>query len=326
MIKSIRPSKMFSFAHDSEPVELGALNVFIGPNGSGKTNLLRCIDLIDGNKLLALRDYWPSLFFNDSQDCMMEVEFQSGFVYKFYCKKAMNPSVQKDVLQYGNEVYYESDLNHVNIYNSKHRVSLIGGQIESSQMFDRHVCRASEVLHEFTAPLFRIRNVSLEKRDIKSHIDYCVVFGWKNIRCEYIELLEKASIHVPSNLRGEEFQDWMHQNSISSGSRAYAAILASLLNSSHSGSGLLIMDNPEFGIHPDLIPTIADAIIEASKRRQIIITTHSDIMLDCFSAHYSAVTVFEKENGKTRTRKVEPSTKYSLGELWTRGGIGGNHF
>jgi predicted ATPase len=52
---------------------------------------------------------------------------------------------------------------------------------------------------------------------------------------------------------------------------------------------LICIDEPELGIHRDLITTLARLIENASERSQIIITTHSDILVDCMSDNDNAV-------------------------------------
>ncbi len=45
-IKSIKLTNLLSFGPDTEPLELGPLNVLIGANGSGKSNIIRAISLL----------------------------------------------------------------------------------------------------------------------------------------------------------------------------------------------------------------------------------------------------------------------------------------
>jgi len=46
MLKSIKLTNLLSFGPNSEPLELGPLNVLIGANGSGKSNLIEAISLL----------------------------------------------------------------------------------------------------------------------------------------------------------------------------------------------------------------------------------------------------------------------------------------
>ena len=45
------------------------------------------------------------------------------------------------------------------------------------------------------------------------------------------------------------------------------------------------------GLHPDLISGVADLLVEASSRCQLIVTTHSDILVDALTEHYESVVV-----------------------------------
>jgi predicted ATPase len=92
------------------------------------------------------------------------------------------------------------------------------------------------------------------------------------------------------------------------------------------------IEEPELGLHPDVIPKIADLLVAASKRTQIVVTTHSDVLIDALTDFPSAVVVCEKHEGKTTMRRLDKDElapwleKYRLGELWSRGDIGGNRW
>ncbi len=95
---------------------------------------------------------------------------------------------------------------------------------------------------------------------------------------------------------------------------------------------LLCIEEPELGLHPDIMPTIADLLKEASQRTQIIVTTHSDALVSSLSDAPESVLVCERDSAGTRLRRLEPEPlkewldKYSLGELWRMGEIGGNRW
>ncbi len=93
---------------------------------------------------------------------------------------------------------------------------------------------------------------------------------------------------------------------------------------------VICIEEPEMGLHPDVIPKLAKLLVEASKRSQIIVTTHSDILVDALSDTPEAVVICEKVDGATQLRRLDPGElkvwldDYRLGELWTRGDLGGN--
>ena len=69
--------------------------------------------------------------------------------------------------------------------------------------------------------------------------------------------------------------------------------------------------------------------ILASSRCQLIITTHSDILVDALSERPESVVVCEKHDGQTSLRRLDRSDltrwlkRYGLGQLWTKGKLGG---
>jgi predicted ATPase len=92
------------------------------------------------------------------------------------------------------------------------------------------------------------------------------------------------------------------------------------------------IEEPELGLHPDVLPTLAELLKEASRRMQIIVTTHSDVLVDALTDRPEAVLVADKtDEGTALTRldgtKLKPwLEKYRLGQLWTRGEIGGTRW
>jgi predicted ATPase len=114
---------------------------------------------------------------------------------------------------------------------------------------------------------------------------------------------------------------------LSDGTMRYLCLLAILCDP--EPPPLICIEEPELGLHPDLLPKIADLLAEASERTQLIVTTHSDILVDAMTERPEAVIVFEKHDSRTQARRLE-ATKleawlkdYRLGQLWTRGEIGG---
>ena len=117
---------------------------------------------------------------------------------------------------------------------------------------------------------------------------------------------------------------------LSDGTLRYLCLLAILCHP--SPPPLICIEEPELGLHPDVLPTLAGLMKEASERCQLIVTTHSDVLIDAMSDQPESVLVAEKTDlGTTLTRldaeKLRPwLEKYRLGQLWTRGEIGGTRW
>ncbi len=117
---------------------------------------------------------------------------------------------------------------------------------------------------------------------------------------------------------------------LSDGTLRYLSLLAVLCNP--KPPGLICIEEPELGLHPDVLPFLAELLIEASQHTQLVITTHSEILVNALSEHPEYVLVCEKENDETSIRRCDAEQlsiwleDYSLGDLWRSGQIGGNRW
>ena len=117
---------------------------------------------------------------------------------------------------------------------------------------------------------------------------------------------------------------------LSNGTLRWLALLAILLNP--TPAPVTCIEEPELGLHPDIIPTLADVLRDASTRTQLIVTTHSQSLVECFSDDPESVCVCEKVDGATEIKRLEADrlkvwlSDYSLGQLWASGQIGGNRW
>ena len=117
---------------------------------------------------------------------------------------------------------------------------------------------------------------------------------------------------------------------LSDGTLRYLCLLAILCDP--EPPPLICIEEPELGLHPDILPKLADLLVLASERTQLIVTTHSDILVDSMTERPEVIVVCEKHEGATtmhRLKKDELKSwleKYRLGQLWTRGQIGGTRW
>lgn len=117
---------------------------------------------------------------------------------------------------------------------------------------------------------------------------------------------------------------------MSDGTLRYLCLLAILCDP--KPPPLICIEEPELGLHPDILPKLADLLVAASQRTQLIITTHSDILVDAMTERPEVIVVCEKHIGQTEMRRLEKVDliswleKYRLGQLWTKGQIGGTRW
>ena len=117
---------------------------------------------------------------------------------------------------------------------------------------------------------------------------------------------------------------------LSDGTLRYLCLLAILCHD--DPPPLVCIEEPELGLHPDIMPTIAALLREASTRCQLIVTTHSDVLVDALTEEPESVVVCEKHGGRTQLRRLSKDdltqwlARYSLGELWMKGELEGSRW
>jgi len=89
---------------------------------------------------------------------------------------------------------------------------------------------------------------------------------------------------------------------LSDGTLRYLCLLAILCDP--DPPPLICIEEPELGLHPDILPNLADLLVQASERTQLIVTTHSDILIDAMTERPETVVVCEKHSGKTSLTRL----------------------
>ncbi|HIN63458.1 MAG TPA: chromosome segregation protein SMC, partial [Candidatus Obscuribacterales bacterium] len=110
---------------------------------------------------------------------------------------------------------------------------------------------------------------------------------------------------------------------LSDGTLRFLFLLAALANP--NPSPLIAIDEPETGLHPSMMPILAEHATDAARRSQVIFTTHSAQLLNYFSEAPFATTVTKWSNGETRLAVLDRTDlakwleEYSLGSLFESG-------
>lgn len=117
---------------------------------------------------------------------------------------------------------------------------------------------------------------------------------------------------------------------LSDGTLRYLCLLAILCHP--QPPPLIAIEEPELGLHPDVLPAVARLLKEAATRTQIIVTTHSDLLVDAMTDCPEAVLVAKRTQAGTSLTRLDAQQlqpwlqDYRLGQLWTRGEIGGTRW
>ena len=394
LVRSIQPVNLLSFGPDTPPLELEALNVFIGPNASGKSNLIEALALMrstpvqpqtasNADVLGVLRRggstrewVWKGasnkpavvgvivrnptgkqalrhLFAFSSepggfhiQDERVENEAPFGkaseayFYYRFQhgqpvvntvgekerklARETLNLELsilaqRRDPEVYPEITYLAETYEKVRIY----REWTFGRNtvFREPQKADMRNDRLEEDFSNLGLFLSRLKKTPKAKASILAALQD-LYDGVTDFDC----IVEGGSVQVFFS----EGDFSIPATRLSDGTLRYLCLMAILYDPQLPP--LICIEEPELGLHPDILPKLADHLVSASSRTQLIVTTHSDILVDALTDNPEAIVVCEKHDGKTemrRLRKEELTSwldKYRLGQLWTKGQIGGTRF
>jgi predicted ATPase len=110
---------------------------------------------------------------------------------------------------------------------------------------------------------------------------------------------------------------------LSDGTLRFLFLLTAL--ASPEPATLIAIDEPETGLHPSMLPIVAEYAAEAAQRTQVILTSHSPVFLDALSQTAPYVTLLHWEEGESQIFTLEGEAfqawlnRYRLGELFTSG-------
>ena len=151
----------------------------------------------------------------------------------------------------------------------------------------------------------------------------------------FYEMYEQIGVTVYANtaqlsIREKGLTSAIPATRLSDGTLRFLALLSILCHP--KPPPLVCIEEPELGLHPDVITIVAELLKSASERTQLIVTTHSERLIDELSDDPESVVVCERDphagTGTEFKRLSEDELslwleRYQLGELWAKGQIGG---
>ena len=146
---------------------------------------------------------------------------------------------------------------------------------------------------------------------------------------------------MTTRVAGGTVQFYLHESDIDSpipatrlsdGTIRFIAILAILL--APDPPSFVCIEEPELGLHPDAVAQMAELLVEASSRMQLVVTTHSESLVSALTECPDAVITCERPGPATTLHRLDPGldpehlkgwlNDYSLGDLWGMGELGAN--
>lgn len=118
---------------------------------------------------------------------------------------------------------------------------------------------------------------------------------------------------------------------LSDGSVRFIALATLLLQPAESLPTLIVLDEPELGLHPAALQLLGEMIHDASQSCQLLLATQSALLLDEFEA--AEVVVVDNRDNVTTFRRLSDEAameewlkEYTLSEIWERNFVGGGPF
>ena len=399
MIKSIRLENFFSFKDTT--IELNKNeNIFIGINGSGKSNLLKAIHLLkEGVSGIGLKklifDTWGGFdgicFCGDKEDSeqksivltfeldwnkIKKIGFplEKNIIYRIAIHRAGSTSnyyISEELFQdtfnfikfeegKGVLMYKGYKLSEGPYYKEKEYFDFDPQELALSQINDpdryfmqstiRKAIRETVVYNYFdTTTRSSIRKPMLstsEKRLLPdgsnlSQILNTINIGFKKDFKKIRQILNDVNSNfkdidfhfiggnIELMLEEESLNKSIHVTHISDGTLRFLCLLAIFFNPDRGK--FICIDEPEMGLHPDMILNITNALKEASDETQFIIATHSENIVNNFELEN--IRVLEKNaNNETIVNSFTEEDfegwyeEYFPGRMWRKGDLGGNRW
>jgi predicted ATPase len=128
---------------------------------------------------------------------------------------------------------------------------------------------------------------------------------------------------------------WKHKSSdqyfgassLSDGTLRFIALATLFLQPDTFRPSVILVDEPELGLHPYAIAMLASLVKQVSRETQVILSTQSPLLLDHFQPE--DVLVADRVGGGTQFTRLDSSRletwleTYSLGQLWEKNELGG---
>ena len=330
-----------------EQLPLKQINVLIGANGSGKSNFLEVFSFVNAIKSGNLRRY---ILKAGGADRILHFGSKETQILKIHI------SFKDNVNQY--KIELEPDVfDSMFLLPSQETAFSQGSTYSQSETQDRVVKYVQDHLDQWrlyhfhdTTPMSPIKKTAdvndnrllrpdgsnlasflyfLRERHEQSYELICHTI---RLAAPFFEdfLLEPQKLNPDKILLEWKYQGsdaYFNASSLSDGTLRLMALATLLLQPPELRPGVIIIDEPELGLHPSAITLLASLVQQAASDTQIILATQSSLLIDYFNPE--DILVADHLEGATELKRLEPEsleswlTDYSLGQLWEKNELGG---
>ena len=357
-----------SFDTKGQTVDFGDVTVFLGANGAGKSNVVSFFmmlhHLVAGSlqRFVAENGGGDSLLYFGAQRTPRlrgGVAFKVGSridVYKFSLVHAAG-----DIL-----IFTHEDIHHLDGGGPPAHIELGAGQKETGLaaaaeqgeercQFLLDLLRTCKVFqfHD-TSSTARIRNQGYIDDNARLHHDAgnlaAFLYALRNrerARKYYDRIVRRIQgilpqfsdfVLEPSALNDRYIRlNWYEANSdylfgphqLSDGALRFMALTTLLMQPPETLPRVIVVDEPELGLHPAAIASLAGMVRSAAKQCQVVLATQSTRLVDEFRPEEIVVVEREENPPRSVCRRLEPEaltewlSRYSLSELWEKNVLGG---
>ncbi len=354
--KSIRELKDF---------ELKPLNILIGANGAGKSNFIRFFGFLRAVVEKRLKSHIvieegnadAILHFGQKTTKQLDVDIQmilNDYDKKNRYKFSLVPTTEnllfaKEITDFDGILYapttndYGQGHEEAKITESTSRVSQATADFILNHVQVYHLNEINNNINiscELNNNLVLLKDASnlaayLSRLEKEYEHEYAfIVQTIQRIAPFFNRFVFRPDTYNPDKTHLE----WIHNNlpdtplkgrQLSDGTLRFICLTTLLLQPFDLMPDLLLIDEPELGLHPYAIHILAALIQRAAERKQVIITTQSPELINHFSAEDIIVAEQTEDGASTfkRLQSVELKKwleKYSLSELWEMDMLGGN--
>lgn len=354
--------KGFKSIASIEQLKLGAINVVIGPNGSGKSNFIGVFSFLNAIREGRLQDYVIKaggadkvLHFGSkvTQKLQIRIAFENE---RNQYSLHLEPTNADELVPSFEAVYFWDKVNYPQPYSEviqrAGKEAGISGKTSSTVAgYVRDHLDSWRLYHvhdtSSTSPMKKTADVN-DNRYLRSdgaNLAAFLYFLRQKHEASY-SLIRRTVQRVapffddfqlePQKLNEEKIRlEWRHKGSdayfdapsLSDGTLRFIALATLLLQPESYRPSVILVDEPELGLHPYAITLLASLIKQASMKTQVIISTQSSLLLDHFQPE--DVLVADRVDGGTQFTRLDPATldswleDYSLGQLWEKNELGG---